>query len=264
MDAKVPSWGNLLVKLIKHKWQCNEDEAKMRFNVLLNENNSSFLIVARIILKDIPPKEQIRVMHAALYENTEESNLINTLCQTIKSREVDSVITFNYDVLLEEGLERIKLKTTSISEKNIQIKDHVPIYHVHGIIPRVLKLDEQSHSLSYITPVLTEHDYHELYGDIYSWSNILTLNTLNHNTCVLMGLSMTDPNLRRLLDISYKNKGEDKFHYVFLGHEGNNLKENDHIRGELLEELGLKVIWYRVKNKGKDHSELIKLLKALQ
>ena len=51
--------------------------------------------------------------------------------------------------------------------------------------------------------------------DAYNWSNIIQLNCFLENTCMLIGLSVTDPNLRRLLDVAAKNNNVPK-HYVLL------------------------------------------------
>ena len=64
--------------------------------------------------------------------------------------------------------------------------------------------------------VFAEDAYHDKFIDSFSWSNLTQLNHLNQNPCLLVGLSITDPNLRRLLDVSMrKNPDRDLNHYVF-------------------------------------------------
>lgn len=121
-------------------------------------------------------------------------------------------------------------------------------------------------------PVLSEESYHELYREVYQWSNVEQLHALNNTVCVFIGLSMTDPNLRRLLEFSYTQGEEDQIpHYAFLrkshfeyAEQPNNSgkkewkvvstvkqdKENREIIEEMLRELGVNVIWYD------DHKDL--------
>ena len=43
----------------------------------------------------------------------------------------------------------------------------------------------------------------------------MQLNHLNHNTCLFIGISLSDPNMRRLLDVSIRKNGKDeKNHYI--------------------------------------------------
>ena len=48
--------------------------------------------------------------------------------------------------------------------------------------------------------VLGEKEYHKIYQEPYNWGNIEQLHALNRNVCFFIGLSMNDPNLRRLID----------------------------------------------------------------
>src|SRR5690606_7328406 len=52
--------------------------------------------------------------------------------------------------------------------------------------------------------------------DIYSWNNIVQINKFRENTCLFIGSKLNDPNIRRLLDIAHKQKGnKKKHHYIF-------------------------------------------------
>ncbi len=63
--------------------------------------------------------------------------------------------------------------------------------------------------------MFSEDSYHSQFIEPFSWSNLIQLNKLNQNTCLLIGLSLTDPNLRRLLDVSSRKNSEKKInHYI--------------------------------------------------
>jgi hypothetical protein len=62
---------------------------------------------------------------------------------------------------------------------------------------------------------LGEFVYHEQYGNTYSWNNIVQINKFRDKTCLFIGTSLTDPNIRRLLDIAKNQKKPNKYHYIF-------------------------------------------------
>ncbi len=86
----------------------------------------------------------------------------------------------------------------------------LPIYHVHGYLPR----DGSITPLHEI--VFSEDAYHSQFIDPFSWANLTQLIHFSQNICIFIGLSMTDPNLRRLLDVSMrKNPNRKANHYIF-------------------------------------------------
>lgn len=128
---------------------------------------------------------------------------------------VHAVITYNFDDLLELALEQRGLAYRSIYHEARQANEQeLPIHHVHGYLPRRSEgLDRVEDSLL----AFSEEGYHELYRDPYHWSNIVQLNALRERSCLFLGLSMTDPNLRRLLEISARGTDhQEPRHYAFL------------------------------------------------
>lgn len=87
--------------------------------------------------------------------------------------------------------------------------DELPIYHVHGRLPKVSGPDAPSKL------VFSEESYFALQSDHYSWANFEQLKLLRETTCLLLGLSGTDPNLRSLLDIDFRQSKRAK-HFICL------------------------------------------------
>ena len=83
------------------------------------------------------------------------------------------------------------------------------MYHVHGYLPRTGRIPDS------MELVFSEDAYHNQFIDPFSWSNLILLNKLTQNTCLFIGVSLTDPNMRRLLDVAWrKNPDKERSHYI--------------------------------------------------
>ena len=88
-------------------------------------------------------------------------------------------------------------------------EEEIPIYHPHGFLPRKKTLTAKNEI------VFSEDAYHSQFIDPFSWGNLVQLNHLNNSTCLFVGISLTDPNMRRLLDVSIRKNGKgEKNHYI--------------------------------------------------
>lgn len=261
----LPGWKKLLITILSEATGTRIGEEE--FEALFKANGSSSIIMGRYIRRLYHDnKIQLRkAIHNCLYKNKTyrmiKSDTIKTICNLVmnNNERVKSIITYNYDDLIEQQLANIGVPTSSVFGPH-EPDGRFPVFHVHGI------LDQEGMKSSDI--VLAEDDYHEQYRRAFMWSNVEQLHALQNNNCFFVGLSMTDPNLRRLLDFtkseaSNNNKG-DSHCFAFMmkdsmaeGVKGDRkqfLEEQKY----MLENLGVRVIWYN------DHNELPKLLDSLQ
>jgi hypothetical protein len=220
MSAKMPSWSQLLNGLMGEVKQLNPntlDAYKELHTHVYEECGESYLIMARYLETAIKlggsKSDFSQLIQKYLYSTPHTSKLLEILASIITQKKVGEVITYNFDDILEQELTRQGLVDsehfTSIA-KDAEIKGHntLPIYHVHGIIPENGPAD---------VVVFSEEEYHKRYSDIYHWSNVEQLHALSRRHCFFIGLSMTDPNLRRLLDTARRmNQANGDCHFAFL------------------------------------------------
>jgi hypothetical protein len=194
-----------------------------------------------------------------------DSDLIRSIadmCMPLRTgAKIKSVVTYNFDDLIERQLEIQSIRHYSIYTDNEFIDpDDLPIYHVHGFLPENTKAYE---SLDKSTLVFSEEGYHLMYSESYHWSNLVQLSNLRDNHCLMVGLSMTDPNLRRLLDIASRNRDKTR-HFAFMkrltidnfiNKDGRKVIDNvesakkfldrhHNLNEEIMRELGVSIIWY--------------------
>ncbi len=183
---------------------------------------------------------------------------------------IRAIVNYNFDDLVEKNLKRLRINYHSIyGEGMIPETDELGIYHVHGFLPQG---KENYENLTKSLLVFSEEGYHKLMLEPYNWANISQLNYMMNNTCLFIGLSMTDPNLRRLLEIAaqkIKENDGDCQHYVIMRRfrikeqaERGSIKSfervNETLQESLFKELGVNVIWID------EFSEIPALLKKIK
>lgn len=218
----MPSWEELLKGLLSEAKQLETDTLsafKELGSQILEECDNSYLIMGRylesIIHLNNKDSKFSSLIRDHLYNQGEhKSELLSCIADIVKQKKVDEILTYNFDNIVEQQLANDGLIAgkdyTSVS-KDAEISGHniIPIYHVHGILPQEGPVDEEV--------VFSENTFHNRYQDVYHWSNIKQLHALTRKHCFFIGLSMSDPNLRRLLDFARKiNRTNDIPHYAFL------------------------------------------------
>ncbi|MDH2421247.1 SIR2 family protein [Cobetia amphilecti] len=297
-SANMPNWEDLLnslyVKYINNEFSdeglIDDSKISILADWLSSVNDTSTLMVARYLRKALLNGSSEDALFTdqiteSLYSNIgDKANDGSPLLTSIvamclpkrRGAKVKSIVTYNFDDLLERQLEKSKIDYKCIfSEGVINSPDELPVYHVHGFLP---KEKDSFDSIGRSTLVFSEEGYHYIYTNAYHWTNLVQLNSLRDSSCLMIGLSMTDPNLRRLLDISARSTETIK-HYAFLRRltanrildknheEGRVVIEEEVISGllkrhhtlseELMKDLGVKVVWYE------DHKDLPGILDSI-
>lgn len=124
---------------------------------------------------------------------------VASLCEGsgLGNKGVQAVVTENYDSLLEIALGKHPFQ--SIWNSTPLKPGKLPIYHVHGYVP----VEDSQGSIAEEI-IFTEEQYHLAAQDAYSWSNLVQLQCMSSSTGLMVGLSLSDRNMRRLLDAVMK------------------------------------------------------------
>jgi hypothetical protein len=267
VQAGIPAWNDLLLKLLERMMEkiadnLSLDLGKRAAEEFQKRNGSSSLILGKY-LKNILGNDFANEMREVLYSSQPAtSDLIRSILILSRpkrdGRPLDSIITFNFDSLIEENLSHSDIPNKAIFSDSVGHGPNVlPVYHVHGYLPRTGNIPEESQL------VFSEDAYHTQFIDPFSWSNLIQLNKLTQNTCLFVGVSLTDPNTRRLLDVAWrKNPDKTLSHYLVKRLPTTSKGDVLDSVSKLLEEqdanaLGLNIIWI------KEFDEIANLLRNI-
>jgi hypothetical protein len=136
---------------------------------------------------------------------------ISELCRkTTPARQgLRAIVTYNYDNLIELASQGGKCEFVPAwkSSRPPKSENTRSVFHVHGFIPVngprlrppevLLNPNEFMSSPNEI--IFTEGQYHSASNDPYSWSNLCQIQCMSGSVGLMVGLSLTDRNMRRLL-----------------------------------------------------------------
>lgn len=162
------------------------------------------------------------------------AKLASQLCQDPRF----NIITYNYDDFLEQLLtaEGVPFKTL-FKEKDMP-DDALCVYHPHGFLPAKAKKDDYPQYKKSI--VFGESEYHKLYNDPLSWAMVLQQYLYRYNIYLFVGCSLTDPNLRRILE---NTKVKAKTHFALMLTDGLTKKDQFIVHMHFMR-IGVECIWF--------------------
>ena len=199
------------------------------------------------------------VVRGALYERRDLKRLEPTeVHYALAKLAVEStppfpcVHTTNYDELLELALSAASgRRAWPVHVGRRSWADGPRVVHLHGYFPYAPPPVAQKARLARDL-ILSDLDYSRLSNDHSAWTNRELLNLLDSRSVLIVGMSMTDPNVRRLLAyLSDRHRQDGPPHYVVLlhrllpgengtqGHAAAMLDEDEH---EFWKEHGVKIL----------------------
>jgi hypothetical protein len=219
VGAGIPGWNALLAKLLHSMMERLSKRHALDLGIKAEThfqqmNSASSLILGKY-LKNNLGRDFVGEVRDALYSsNPKGCPLIDGIISLSRpqrdGRPLDSIVTFNFDCLVEENLSAARIENKAIfSEAISHDPNEIPVYHVHGYLPRAGAIAADTEL------VFSEDAYHSQFIDAFSWSNLIQLNKLTQNTCLFIGVSLTDPNMRRLLDVAWRKNPDKRLgHYI--------------------------------------------------
>lgn len=221
MSFGLPDWNTLLQNLMIDTIGETRKVSTVLSKIFTDIFKPSPLIAGRYIQEKYNNNKNSfeEAVRSVIYKNLEIDKQSKTIDEIInfciasgKSPNLNSIITYNYDDILERRLKKVSFDVPFMPIYGIGMNPngHLPIYHVHGFLPFEGDLSDNNQ----IT--FGESIYHKQYLDIYSWNNIVQINKFRDYNCIFIGSSLTDPNIRRLLEISKRQRGEkEESHFIF-------------------------------------------------
>lgn len=263
-DAGIPTWDKLLENLFSEMLSSiNGTNTNLPYDISTVQasgitKKTSALIIAKYIKNNLKGDFE-ETLRKALYKNNPTTcDVIESIIELARPRRdrksIDSIVTFNFDSLFEEQLNKASIAHKAIHSESIKCSpNELPVYHVHGFLPRFKSPDVKGDI------VFSEDGYHSQFIDPYSWSNIIQIQKLTQNTCLFIGISLTDPNMRRLLDVAWRKASDDTPSHFIIKKK----PTTDHVEANKFimyldeqdaNELGLNVLWVN------DYKEIPSLL----
>ncbi len=176
------------------------------------------------IIKRLLGSHYIRELHDCLYrgvgtkhgtnKKTLNVALDETLLGSVGSlclhKTIIAIITYNFDDLLETVVRGKGGNVHSVygREQHHWGTTGLPVYHVHGFLPREGPLISEEEALV----IFSEGEYFQAMLEPFSWQTTTQLHFLRNYTCLLLGTSVTDLDMLRILSHarSYLRHGSGK------------------------------------------------------
>ena len=215
-------------------------------------------VIAQMIKNQIRPSDWDYLIRKALYKSYEDepyvlevSDLYQQLMRLIERKDIHNILNYNYDDTFYHAL-RLSGIYFENCYNNSNMSSRRKIVYPHGYIPMKGGVRTEI--------VLTEADYQDQIYHQNLWSNNIQTTLLSSNTCIFIGLSLNDSNIRRLINMC--SGAKQHMHYAFLPASGQDEASTmyDSLCDSDLYRLGIRIIRYPAQNGHELLADLIKLL----
>lgn len=112
--------------------------------------------------------------------------------------------TINYDNLIEDAAEKLKVTYNTLQSEADRDTNNLIIAHLHGFLRFGLSEDELKKVSPNLALTLGEDDYYQFASENMGWANLEFLRLFMKYRVLLLGMSLEDINLRRILSATHK------------------------------------------------------------
>lgn len=257
MAAGGPSWDSLIDLLWLNELRgrdampgLTDEEAKIEITQIITD---SPLIRARMLVRLCGPgiyqKMRAIVYNGINYTSGLPISIADLIVRSVAQEKLYEVITFNYDNVIEQTLRARGYTTVTQYTGDRRAGQGIHVQHIHGYLSPYPEPITRGMADSV---VFSEDSYHARINDPGHWTNRRLMQAFSESVCVFLGFSMTDPNVRRLLEAAQR-ESPGQHHYVFLKAPAPAPDNFDlqmararlmYLQEAMMAELGLNVIWY--------------------
>ncbi len=209
IEAGIPNWADLINKMLISSFSDHFEDEKYQVSsggwtkIIHHLSNNDLLFEASLLRSIMPDHLEFnKILHDALYQdynpNIKQSTaLLISIKQICYDNPQIKILTFNYDNLLENILERNNIKYHSINCMDVDSLNSskpgcVNIYHLHGYVP-------YNEPVTNTPVILSREDYSSLMNGEFKRTNTVINDTLYEKTSLIVGLSLSDVNFNRII-----------------------------------------------------------------
>lgn len=220
IDAGLPSWSTLGARLIQ-AWQAWDPTPGVRrlgpenyvrlIRHLFDDNDLAFVsylrraLRGRVAGRQPPPFSTL--LYQALYSDPHQSDTFLYPTPTDVHRHLVALFaaqpkhlwTLNYDDLLERAAEDLGLRYQTLDLAQHRVQEGLLVTHLHGFLSPRRPDEPVAEAATEAAVVLAEDDYHAVAANQVAWINHEFYRLFEEHAVLILGMSLTDANLRRVL-----------------------------------------------------------------
>lgn len=211
----IPAWADLVDRLILawQRWDRSEsarrlspDNYRRLVRQTFQDNLAIISYLRHRVAQDGGPLSFGQLLYAALYTPfleigdlaTPEPSHLHRHLVALANQAPRRIWTTNYDDLFEEAARLAGIPARTLDPARRTVGRDLAVAHLHGFLAPPDRQAEHPDPTQ-ATVILAEDDYHGVATDVIGWTNREFYRLFDEHRVLILGMSLADPNLRRVL-----------------------------------------------------------------